>query len=72
MGALLENRVAIITGTGRGIGYGIAEVFGREAATVIIGELVEDRGEEAAEKLRAAGYQAEAIPLDVTHVESCS
>ena len=72
MGALLENRVAIITGAGRGIGYGIAEVFGREAATVIIGELVEDRGEEAAEKLRAAGYQAEAIPLDVTRVESCA
>ncbi len=71
MGALLENRVAIITGAGRGIGYGIAEVFGREGATVIIGELVEDRGEEAAEKLRAAGYQAAAIPLDVTRVESC-
>ena len=47
------------------------EVFGREGATVIIGELVEDRGEEAAEKLRAAGYQAAAIPLDVTRVESC-
>jgi NAD(P)-dependent dehydrogenase (short-subunit alcohol dehydrogenase family) len=72
MGALLENRVAIITGAGRGIGFGIAEVFGREGATVIIGELVEERGEQAAEKLREAGYRAEAIPLDVTHLESCS
>ena len=72
MGALLENRVAIITGAGRGIGFGIAEVFGREGATVIIGELVEERGELAAEKLRAAGYRAEAIPLDVTRLESCN
>ena len=72
MGALLENRVAIITGAGRGIGYGIAEVFGREGATVVIGELVEERGEQAAEKLRAAGYRAEAIPMDVTRLESCN
>ena len=71
MGALLENRVAIITGAGRGIGYGIAEAFCREAATVIIGELVEERGEEAAAKLRGAGFRAEAITLDVTQVESC-
>jgi len=72
MGALLENRVAIITGAGRGIGFGIAEVFCREGATVIIGELVEERGQDAASKLRAAGYQAGAIPLDVTRVESCN
>jgi NAD(P)-dependent dehydrogenase (short-subunit alcohol dehydrogenase family) len=72
MGTLLENRVAIITGAGRGIGFGIAEVFGREGATVIIGELVKDRGQEAAEKLRAAGYPAKAIPLDVTRAESCN
>jgi NAD(P)-dependent dehydrogenase (short-subunit alcohol dehydrogenase family) len=71
MGALLEGRVAIITGAGQGIGFGIAEAFSREGATVIIGELVEERGEEAAEKLRAAGYQSEAIPLDVSRVESC-
>jgi NAD(P)-dependent dehydrogenase (short-subunit alcohol dehydrogenase family) len=68
---LLQDRVAIITGAGQGIGYGIAERFGREGALLVIGELVEERGIQAAEQLRAAGYQAHAIQLDVTQPASC-
>jgi NAD(P)-dependent dehydrogenase (short-subunit alcohol dehydrogenase family) len=68
---LLEERVAVVTGAGRGIGFGIANTFGREGATVIIGELVEERGQEAADKLKAKGYRAEAVALDVTKSESC-
>ncbi len=68
---LLKDRVAIVTGAGRGIGFGIADTLGREGATVIVGELVEARGREAAENLRAKGYRAEAIQLDVTQTDSC-
>ena len=67
----LSGRVAIVTGGASGIGYGIAELFGREGATVVIGELVAERGEQAAGQLRATGYRAEAIPLDVTRLDSC-
>ena len=70
--SLLKDRVALITGAGRGIGFGIAETFGRQGAQVVIGELVEERGQEAAAKLNAQGYRASAYPLDVTRTESCA
>jgi NAD(P)-dependent dehydrogenase (short-subunit alcohol dehydrogenase family) len=69
---LLQDRVAIVTGAGRGIGFGIAEAFGREGARVIVGELVEERGREAADKLAAQGYAVQAIALDVTQPASCA
>ncbi len=69
---LLKDRVALITGAGRGIGFGIAETFGRQGAQVVIGELVEERGQEAAEKLNAQGYRASTYPLDVTQTQSCA
>jgi NAD(P)-dependent dehydrogenase (short-subunit alcohol dehydrogenase family) len=69
---LLQDRVAIVTGAGRGMGFAIAERLASEGAHVIIGELVEDRGREAAEKLKTKGYRAQAIQLDVTSTASCA
>ncbi len=69
---MLEDRVAVISGAGQGIGLGIARAFGREGALVIIGELVADRGEAAASALKSEGHRAQAIPLDVTVPDSCT
>lgn len=69
---LLQDRVAIVTGAGRGMGLGIATRLASEGAHVVIAELVAERGREAAEKLESEGYRAEAIPLDVTSQTSCA
>jgi NAD(P)-dependent dehydrogenase (short-subunit alcohol dehydrogenase family) len=68
----LAGRVAIVTGAGRGIGFGIAHTFAQEGAKVVIAELFEERGEAAAVKLREEGYQCEALALDVREASSCS
>jgi len=68
----LADRVAVVTGAGRGIGFGIAQAFCREGAQVIIGELDVDRGRDAEKRLTAQGHRARALVLDVTQAESCA
>ena len=69
---LLKDRIAVVTGAGRGIGFGIAKAFCRAGARVVIGELVEEQGQKAAGQLEAEGYDAEFVPLDVTVSKSCA
>ena len=40
----LENRVAVITGAGEGIGRGIANAFVKEGAKVVIAEIKPELG----------------------------
>src|SRR5919108_5244007 len=63
---ILEDRVAIVTAAGSGIGRGGAEIMGREGAIVIATDLIAERAEETARRIREAGGRAEARQLDVT------
>ncbi len=59
----LKDQTAIVTGGARGIGFAIAQGYAREGANVVIGDVLTDEAEAAAQEI---GSQAEAMYLDVT------
>lgn len=62
----LQNKVAIVTGGGHGIGAKYCEGLAREGAKVAIAEIDAKAAEEVAQELTAKGHQAIAIPTDVS------
>jgi NAD(P)-dependent dehydrogenase (short-subunit alcohol dehydrogenase family) len=62
---LLNDRVAIVTGGGGGIGRGISLAFASAGADVVIADIVPERCEETATRVRELGRRALAIPTDV-------
>lgn len=62
----LNNRVAVVTGGGRGTGYAIAERLSRAGAIVVVADRDEPAGAAAAERLGADGWSATNAVVDVT------
>ncbi len=63
---LLTDRVAVITGGGGGIGRAIALACASVGADVVIGDIIPERCEEVAARVREAGRRSLAVPTDVT------
>ncbi len=61
----LAERVAIITGAGRGIGQAIALRFGEKGAKVVVNDLNLKTAEAVVEKIEARGGQGLAVKADV-------
>lgn len=62
----LENRVAMITGASRGIGFAAARRFAREGARVCMADIDEEGLHRAEESLRGEGLEGFGLRVDVT------
>ena len=62
----LENKNAIVTGSGNGIGRAIAQRFASEGARVTVAELEEDAGRETVELIAQAGGTAIFVQTDTS------
>lgn len=62
----LQDRIALITGAGRGIGRAIAEHYAREGARVAVADLTEESARDAVDAIEQAGGTAFALSMDVT------
>jgi len=63
---MLTDRVAVVTGAGRGIGAAVARTFAAAGADVVIASRTKDQLDEVAADVRAAGRRAVVVPCDVS------
>jgi 3-oxoacyl-[acyl-carrier protein] reductase len=65
-----ENKVAIVTGSGGGIGQAYAEALAREGAAVVVADINAEAAEGVAKQITADGGTTISIPVDVSDPES--
>ncbi|MFT5196165.1 MAG: NAD(P)-dependent dehydrogenase (short-subunit alcohol dehydrogenase family) [Cellvibrionaceae bacterium] len=66
----IENRVAIVTGAGKGIGQAIAERYGQEGAKVVVADIHAENSQKVADGINAAGGTAISVPTDISNEDA--
>ena len=67
----LQDKVAIVTGAGQGLGEAIAHALAGAGAKVAVNDLNPDRAERVAAAIRAAGGEAIGVVADVSNKFQC-
>ncbi|MBU0546429.1 SDR family NAD(P)-dependent oxidoreductase, partial [Patescibacteria group bacterium] len=62
----LENKFAIITGAGSGIGRGVATAFAKEGAKVVVADWSEEGGKETVDQVHKINGEAVFVKTDVS------
>jgi 3-oxoacyl-[acyl-carrier protein] reductase len=62
----LDGKIALVTGSGGGLGVGVARALCKQGAHVVVNDMNAELAEETAGKLRSEGFAASAAPFDVT------
>jgi len=66
----LTGKTALITGSGRGVGAGIARALSKQGAKVAINDYFPERAEKMVAELTALGIEAVAAAFDVTDMDA--
>ncbi len=66
----IKDRVALVTGAGRGIGRQICLTLGEEGAKVAVNDVFQERAAAVADEIKQAGGEAMGVVADVTDLEA--
>ena len=65
--ARLKDKIAVITGSGKGLGEAMALLFSREGARIVVFDIDEGAGRETVEQIREQGGEAIFVHGDVSN-----
>ena len=67
----LEGQTGIVTGAGQGLGKAFATAFAEAGANVVVADINDLTGEQAAKDLAELGVETMFVETDVSSIHSC-